>query len=321
MSCVLGIDGGGTKTSFLICSLTNGIRKCMVTDSICPRDNGIAVFKEIIGRTVSKLFENLDDNLVSICIGIPCFGEDSTMDKKTTEVISKMFPMSKVSCVNDCVVGYAGALGLEPGINIVAGTGAIAYGENVLGESARSNGWSSDFSDEGSCCWLGKKCFELFCKQADGRLPKMALYEIVKNTFCLQDDMEIIKVYEQKFKHSRREMATLQILLVSAAIDGDFSAIEAYSQAADELAISIEAVRAALGIEGVVPVSYAGGLFKTENIILTPLKTRLDAFNKGFLLREPLYNPETGAALLAAKMVDANIRELKRKIIEGGQIA
>ena len=68
--------------------------------------------------------------------------------------------------VNDSVVGWAGSLGLSSGINLVAGTGSIAYGRNDAGEEARAGGWDERFSDEGSCYWLGMKSLELFQKKA-----------------------------------------------------------------------------------------------------------------------------------------------------------
>ena len=74
--------------------------------------------------------------------------------------------------MNDSVVGWAGSLGLSSGINLVAGTGSIAYGRNDAGEEARAGGWDERFSDEGSCYWLGMKSLELFSKESDGRAEK-----------------------------------------------------------------------------------------------------------------------------------------------------
>jgi N-acetylglucosamine kinase-like BadF-type ATPase len=250
-----------------------------------------------------------------VCAGIPCWGEDKRWDAKTAEVLRRMFPESTVTCVNDCVVGYAGALGLQPGINIVAGTGAIAYGENAAGCSARSNGWSSEFSDEGSCFWLGRQSLALFCKQADGRLPKMALYEIIRAHFAITDDFEIVRIYEKRYKGRRRETANLQRLLCQAAIHGDDSARLAYEQAARELAQSIEAVRLSLKMTGELSVSYSGGLFRTGALILDPLRQALDAAYESYRLQKPAYSPEAGALLLAAESVGCPLGAIKQTIL------
>ena len=73
-----------------------------------------------------------------------------------------------------------GSLALKPGINIVAGTGSIAFGKSRENVSARSGGWSTFFGDEGSCYWLGRRTMELFTKQADGRVKEGELYHILK---------------------------------------------------------------------------------------------------------------------------------------------
>lgn len=301
MSYILGIDGGGTKTAFLAYSPESGDTARTQRGSISPQEHGMEVFKEILLDGVGELTGGHPEEIVAVCVGVPCRGEDPVWDQKVSRAADSLFPDAKVLCVNDCALGWAGALAMEPGINIVSGTGAIAYGETAEGQTSRSNGWDGEFSDEGSCCWLGKKCLELFSKQADGRIPRGALYDLVRESLSLELDMDIIRVYCSRFRGNRRETAGLQRLLFQAAREGDGSALEAYSQAARELAVSIEAVRMELNMTGEVPVSYSGGLFKTGELILTPLRRELAGIYKGYTLRRPLYPPEAGAVLMAAR--------------------
>lgn len=318
MSYVIGIDGGGTKTSFLLLSAQNGTVRQIEKESICPRDHGINLFKTVIEETMRQLTDNRLDEVASLCVGIPCYGEDPELDRLTAEILYELFPNNKKTCVNDCVVGYAGALGLKPGVNIVSGTGAIAYGENSQGKSARSNGWSGEFADEGSCSWLGRKCIELFCKQSDGRLPKMALYDLVKSELGLNCDFDFIKVYDARFKGNRQETAKLQMLLYSAAECGDESAKSAYRHAAYELAISVEAVRKAAEIGEQAPVSYSGGLFKTGDLILRPFEEALNSLSSGYRLQEPEFSPVEGALLMAAREIGGDTEAKAQKIIRDG---
>ena len=90
-----------------------------------------------------------------------------------------------VKIVNDSVVGWAGSLGLSSGINLVAGTGSIAYGRNDAGEEARAGGWDERFSDEGSCYWLGMKSLELFCKRKRWKGGKRRSFGDFRNRFEL----------------------------------------------------------------------------------------------------------------------------------------
>lgn len=314
MSYILGIDGGGTKTAFLAYRTEDGGVTTTRRGSISPQDHGIEAFREALLDGACELTGGRLEELRAVCVGVPCRGEDPAWDKLVDQSAKGLFPGAKSVFVNDCAVGWAGALALEPGINIVSGTGAIAYGESAGGRSARSNGWSGEFSDEGSCCWLGKKCLELFSKQADGRVPKGALYGIVRESLGLELDMDIIKIYEARFQGDRRETAGLQRLLFQAAQAGDASAQEAYSQAAVELAASIEAVRRGLDMTGKVPVSYSGGLFKTGGLILAPLRRELAGLYGGYDLRPPLYTPEAGAVLMAARAAGHDIKDIVQNI-------
>lgn len=313
MGFLLGVDGGGTKTAFLLYSPDTGNTRRLITESFCPNDHGIEKFKSVVFAAVNELTGNRADEVQAVCLGIPCYGENRDIDEQTAHALKDIFKEAKTGCVNDCVVGFAGALGLKPGISIVSGTGAIAYGENASGKGARSNGWSDKFSDEGSCCWLGKKSIELFCKQADGRLPKMSLYDIIRAELELGEDTDIIKYYEQNLKGNRKELAAMQKLLFKAATSGDVSAEKAYELAADELAFSIEAVRKAVDLEGVVPVSYAGGLFKTGDLIFKPLANTLNLIYNGYDLQKPMYSPEQGALLMAASYVGADTDGMIKK--------
>ncbi len=82
-------------------------------------------------------------------------------------------------CGNDMVCAWAGSLGGEDGINIVAGTGSIGYGER-RGRSARAGGWGEVFGDEGSAYWIAVQGLNVFTRMSDGRLPKGSLYAVFR---------------------------------------------------------------------------------------------------------------------------------------------
>ena len=61
--------------------------------------------------------------------GLPAYGEDSRLLDRLNTVASPTLEHGKYKCGNDMVCAWAGALACQDGINIVAGTGSIAYGE------------------------------------------------------------------------------------------------------------------------------------------------------------------------------------------------
>lgn len=300
MPWIVGVDGGGSKTKILAKDANTNRLICAAAPSICPVDHGIEGF---CGTLISALRDMCiyPSDVISICLGIPCYGEFPELDEKLRSTADTLFPNAKTLCENDGYVGFAGAFGLEAGINVVSGTGAIVYGVDESGNSARSNGWHSEFSDEGSGTWLGREAFSVFAKQADGRCKRTALYDIFKRRLGLQNDLEIIEFYNSHC-NSRRELASYQRLLLDAARTGDNVAIQLYGRAAHELVESVAAVYRRLKFATPVRVSYSGGCFQADNFLLKPFSEELANNIKGCIIQKPMYTPEHGALLAAERL-------------------
>lgn len=300
MKYYIGIDGGGTKTVFALMG-EGKIQEQAELGGTSYRSIGTEAVAGVLAEGLRRLLrrENVRSrDIAGAVLGLPCFGESAAGDAALAGAVQNVFQAIPVKIVNDVVVGWAGALGLAPGINIVAGTGSIAYGKNLLGQSARCGGWDEFFSDEGSCYFLGRRSLELFSKQADGRLPQGALYRIFRRHFSLEDDYELIDRVIPAVSGRREKVAELQMLLKSAADQGDGTAIRAYEEAAHELALLAAGVKQRLGLEtGKCPVSYSGGLFKAGAWVLAPLEKELAGL--GCQIQAPLLAPWQGAVLLA----------------------
>ena len=246
---------------------------------------------------VCRFAEGDATDIASVCFGMPAWGESPVNDKIIEEKILSTFPEWNIHIVNDCEVGWAGSLELYPGINIVAGTGSIAFGKNEEGVTARCGGWSEWFGDEGSGYWLGVKCVQLFSRQSDGRDERGPLYEIVRKELNLSVDEEIIDLFEQEYLHKRDKIASLQKLLLQAAKEGDVYAVDTYAQAAKELYDIVCGVKKKIFADKNCLVSCSGGIFKTGDVIRKPFRKLLEA--DGMELTESKAEPYVGAVLLA----------------------
>lgn len=293
----LGIDGGGTKTDFLMVDENGNTVSQKRCGTISYKQIGMTKCIRLLKEVVSSMVEEIEEE-IGICLAFPNWGEskknDTFFEGRLSEISSH-----PIWIVNDSAAGWAGSLGLKPGINLVAGTGSIAYGRRADGRWARSGGWSDIFSDEGSCCWLGRKTLELFSKESDGRVEKGNLLKLAREYFHLQKDMDLIDLFDKTLKNNRTKIAELQKLLLLAAQEGDMAAREMYRDAARELALLVGAVYDSLEFEGWVPVSYSGGLFHAGDLILKPLEQYLAG--KRVTLEPPLFSPVQGAVLLAAE--------------------
>jgi N-acetylglucosamine kinase-like BadF-type ATPase len=200
------------------------------------------------------------------------------------------------------VCGFAGSLAGADGINIVAGTGSIGYGERQ-GRGARAGGWGEVFGDEGSAYWIAVRGLNSFTRMSDGRAPRGPLYQIFKDEFDLREfDLDLCARIMNA--HDRSHVAAASRLVARAAQAGDGAAVRIFDQAARELVAIVEAVRRALAFapgEG-VPLSYSGGVFEAGALILDPFRRHLAALPAAWRLQAPLVAPSGGAAIYAAKL-------------------
>ncbi|HET9130296.1 MAG TPA: BadF/BadG/BcrA/BcrD ATPase family protein, partial [Terriglobia bacterium] len=67
----------------------------------------------------------------------------------------------------DAFISYVGAIGLEPGILLIAGTGSIAIGRRADGSMIRVGGWGPIFGDEGSGFWIGREAVQAALRAHD----------------------------------------------------------------------------------------------------------------------------------------------------------
>ena len=298
MKYYVGVDGGGTKTAICTASADSSVIISEVTNSASWREYGIPHVIENIKNVISSFPIGEDGSIAGIAMGLPCFGESEDGDRGLEKAIQDAFPEIPVYLTNDVEVGWAGSLSLEPGVNVVAGTGSIAFGKNEAGETARCGGWSEFFGDEGSCYWVGRNVLQVFSKQADGRMQRDELYEIVRNEFNIKNDFEAIDLIHSEYMPNRDKVASLQFLARDAALAGSKSAKSLYNEAVRELCSLVSAISDRLQFkQQPFPVSYSGGLYKTGDLVLPQFFEEIE--KAGGKPVTPKFEPMYGALLLA----------------------
>ena len=182
----------------------------------------------------------------------------------------------RYACDNDMVAGWAGSLAGQDGINVVCGTGSIAYGERD-GRRARVGGWGELFGDEASGYWIAARVLNAFTRMSDGRDPRTPLHELVTSELELQADLDVIDVVLGRWHGDRGRIASLAPIAVAAAGRGDATAAAILREAGEELAALVAAVAAPGLLPGgrADPVSYSGGVFAAGAPILEPFEQAL----------------------------------------------
>jgi N-acetylglucosamine kinase-like BadF-type ATPase len=302
----LGVDGGGTKSAFLLINDTGQIMGAHAEGPAYYLEVGWDMLKARLAHGIRAVCQQAGLSLSDVdyaFLGLPAYGEDSSLLTAFDGLVASALPRACFRCGNDAVCGWAGALAGQDGINLVCGTGSMAYGV-YGGQTARAGGWGELFGDEGSAHWVSREGLTLFARMADGRTERTALYERMRQHFRLHTDLDLCGAVYGKGGAQRSAVAGLAALIARVALEGDPHAQNIFSRAVAQLTELVHAVRARLQIPGeeVVNVSYSGGLFQQVGLLLKPLQTQLSADTRRYNVVAPQLPPVAGAALYAASL-------------------
>ncbi|MFD9700131.1 N-acetylglucosamine kinase [Lentzea sp. NPDC059081] len=298
----LGVDGGGTKTAFCLVDLDGRVVAEARTASVYYLSDGIGIVEPLLRQGIDEVCAAAGIPVAGISyafFGLPAYGEISGDVPVLDALPAKILGGGHYRCGNDMICGWAGSLGGIDGINVVAGTGSIAYGEHD-GRQWRGGGWSELFGDEGSGYWVAVNGLNAFSRMVDGRLPAGPLVDAMRTALGLAADFDAIDVVVNRWHGDRGKIANLSKVVVAAADAGDVAAAGVLRSAGEELALLVNVGRAALEFPAAhqVPVSYSGGMFGSAHV-LTSFR---ESLTHDFDLRAPLLEPHIGAALHAARL-------------------
>lgn len=293
----IGIDGGGTKTKFVLYNEDGQSLREVTLDTV----HFLQVSKEVAITTLKQGIETLVKTPKDIFIvaGLAGYGQELKARQTIEEICKEAFAGYQYTIYNDVQTAISGALGGHDGIVVIAGTGSIALSV-IGGKQKRCGGWGYQLGDEGSAYWIAKRMLTTFCKQVDGRIEKTILYDEIIKTCHLEKPYDIIHYINVELEGSRDKIATLATINYQAAKQGDVYALAIYQEAAKEIADLIHVL--AKDFANTVTISYIGGVFKAEDLIIKPLCQLLKI---DYTLSKPQFSPEYGAYLLAKNIQES----------------
>lgn len=162
----LGIDGGGSKTAFLlvddyyneICHIQSG------------PSNHLSVGNEAARQAIQDGISRLTETPDIVCAGFAGAGRaDSVAFYK--EVLQSLLPGAQVIIESDAFISSIGAIGIDPGLLLIAGTGSIVIGRDKDRAMFRVGGWGPYFGDEGSGFWIGREAVRAALRSLDSQVP------------------------------------------------------------------------------------------------------------------------------------------------------
>lgn len=298
----LGIDGGGTKTSFVTFDEDMGVIANLRLPSCHIAQAGERGMASVLGEGISwAMREGGLGEEWGIGFGLAGYGEEPLSRAKVEGVCERVALGHPYALLSDLEAGCSAALALADGVVMVAGTGSAALG--MRGElSLRCGGWGCQIGDEGSGWWMGRRLLQAFSRQADGRSPRGTLYQLVRKHLGLVSDYDLIALRRGSLV-GRSEVAALAPLVFEAADGGDPEASHILDEAA-----AADAEMASTVVRGLFPdasevrTSYVGGTFLGGGgTILRMLPKLLPPVCR---LAEPVFEPAAGACLVLRRSLE-----------------
>lgn len=304
MRFVIGVDVGATSAVACVADETGCIRGIAHSSGSNPLLDGIDRACESITEAIGSalLISGIKlSEVAAVCIGCAGAGdENDPMRQLLKQKLSKQLAGDMdVVVEHDAAIAHAGALRCLHGIVVISGTGSMAFGIDEHGNSARADGLGHWLGDEGSGFWIGMEALRSWARAFDGRCEHTALCELLPKALNLNSPREA-SVALSIGELSKREVARLVKVVADAARAGDRIAQWIFTSAAERLADAVCAVVERLKMAN-PRVSYAGGVFRVGELLISPLRAALCERISEFEFLKPFAPPVIGATMLALR--------------------
>src|ERR1700712_2118240 len=100
----LGIDGGGSKTEFVLVDRAGRVRARHAQGSLYSRETGLDEAAEVLRRGVAATLQAAGasvDEVAFAFIGVPAYGEDSALAARLDALPSRALAAGQYRCGND----------------------------------------------------------------------------------------------------------------------------------------------------------------------------------------------------------------------------
>lgn len=305
MRLVLGIDGGGTKTTALVMNEQGTVLSTGHSGPSNYDDIGLETTKKNLAMAVAnaRARANLPEKPFDAAF-LGMAGVVSKTDRQLITQLAHDLNLATDACIkvdHDCRIALAGGLSGRPGIVLIAGTGSSCYGRTADGRHWRTGGWGSLISDEGSGFWLGRSALIAVARDLDRRSTATVLTKPLLDYLGIAEPEQLLhRIYVQGL--SRQEIAALAPMVLEAASNSDPVAIDLIKTGCRELAICVRAVRDQLGFGASTELVLAGGLFRSD-LYRGVLAEEVYSLVPSIKIVLPEHSPAHGAGLLALELL------------------
>ncbi len=306
MKYVVGVDGGGTKTTAAVVGEDLGQVGSATTGPANGRSVGTDTASANIVESITAALRVAGVSLSSVAAICTCLaGFDTDLDLPVPQGAVRMLGFDGPTIMENDVVGaWAGATEVLPGIVVIAGTGATALGMNGRGELWRTDGWDYILGDAGSGFAIGHEGIRTAMKALDGRAAPTLLVRELARTYGVRGAEEMRRLVDST-QFGKFEIARFAARVGVAATDGDETARDILARSGHDLAANAIGIIRKLGMAmDTFPVSTVGGVFKSIDWVIPPFRQAVTTVAPNATFVAPRHPPEIGAAILAMRRLE-----------------
>ncbi len=266
----LGIDGGGTKTAFLLENAEGAEIASTTLGSTNPNDVGFDACFRTLEQGIAEVTAGIELCHVAVFAGIAGGG----LSGKNVEIIAQKlasFGFGFVSNGSDVENALEVALHGENGVAVIAGTGTIAFAQEN-GTRHRVAGWGYLFDGGGSGFDIARDAFEACFRDVDGRGEHTAL----TSAFSKRLGSTLPDAIPTLYEGGKRLIASFAPLVFDAAREGDSIALSIIERNAACLAKIVATAHAHLSDKS-APAVICGGIAHQKDFIAPMIKQHLPA--------------------------------------------
>lgn len=290
---LLGIDGGGTKTDFLLTDLNGNEIKRIILGPSNPVSTGTDNMKKCLEQGINRVCGDIDKREISLFAGIA--GGISGNNKEIINKFLSSFGFGKFNNASDTDSALEIALSGENGVAVIIGTGIVAFCQ-IDGKRHRIGGWGYLIDKGGSGFHLGADALNSALQFIDGRGGSEMILQMIEKKLNKPLPDSISEIYQG----GNAYIASFSSVVFDAFEKDDKEAEKILDRNACEIARIIETGYDLLkGKKG--KIVLCGGLCQREEILKPFLKNHLRKEIRFEFSDKDMVN---GAISLARKNID-----------------
>ena len=303
MRCVLGFDGGATKTECVLLNEAGNVLASVRSGPSNPGQVGFERATEEIKKAAqaATLEARVKPNTIkALCAGIAGVGAVKAAEKMRA-LLAAAFPGMTMKICTDLEIALA-ATGTGPAIVLIAGTGSAVMGRGVNGEVRRAGGLGPQVGDQGSARDVGRKAVAVARLERDKSGEESALGKQLKRQLGISSWRD----FDNRISSAPLEQVYPQLfpVVANAADARDPMAREILRAAANDLAALVKTLAIDLNLQQVpFRLSKTGGTIGHCAFFDDELESRLrEAAPTAKIGLLPI-SPAHAAALLALESI------------------